>query len=128
MTELHLNEALPPGIQNVIERRLHQIDTQNARRGDDEPPRPMSFRVDIRSVTALIGVVAAIFTAGYNWRDIVALREVVTVNEQKNTEAHAGFARTDVSNEHFESLQRQLDEEKVLLEQILRGQQRRDAR
>jgi len=83
------------------------------------------MKLDLKAILAIISLASAIFTAGYNWRDVVALREVVRNNESDNHLAHDGFVRKDVNDQHFESVQRQLNDQKALLEQIIRGQQRR---
>ena len=125
MTSLHLSHT--PDDQHWPTRwepRSEEERRQHVDRRDDPPDPPRTMKIDLKTILAIISLVSAIFTAGYNWRDVVALREVVKTNESENQLAHEGFVRKDVNDQHFESVQRQLNDQKALLEQIIRGQQR----
>lgn len=107
MTSLHLSrmhgdDALPPRLAEIVERRMGQT----------------PIKLDFKTVLAIVSLASAIFTAGYNWRDVVALREIVTLNADENKQAHETFVRKDVNDQHFDSVQRQLTEIKDALAQL----------
>lgn len=105
-----------PGIldsQARLERRQHQDEGRRAGdHGDDGRP---SLEWTWTHLTAIVGAFVFTFTLGANWHRLDALMDTFNTHVKQNADDHATFANQKAIDQHFDSLQRQIEDLKTYL-------------
>jgi hypothetical protein len=74
----------------------------------------------LKHALGILAFASACFTAGYNWHEIAALDLRLDAHIASNAEEHRGFATRELVETEQRNTQRQLDEVKQLLTELLR--------
>jgi hypothetical protein len=116
MTALNIYaQELPAGLLDRLARFERRQQQDEGRRAGDHDDGGPSIDWTWRHLGALTAAGLFLFTLGMNWHRIDALTDTVSTQAQRNAEDHATFARQQAIDQHFDSLQRQIEDLKTYL-------------
>ena len=119
----HMLDAddLPPGIDEALGRIVQRHVRASLGSGDDGGGNGF-FERFWKFLLIVVTIAVAGFTIGMNWHRVDALTAEFEKQVTANEADHATFARRETVETERTNTQRQLDEVKVLLNEVLRRQ------
>jgi hypothetical protein len=101
-----VDDDVPPGIREIAARMERRRLADN-----DAPP------FDLKTILAMVTLGSMLFTAGYNWREIMNLRTEYDKHVIETNVQHEKFMPRELADGQYRELHRRLDYLQTLLEQ-----------